>query len=328
MKEVEILKNGQWQTVMNMYSRSKIPFYFFISFDKSQAIVSTLDQLPSSIKISMPDQNKRIDGSTDPIKIITNIQPLPFHDYNKGFDIVKAHLKGGDTFLINLTYPSRIELDMSLEEIFENAVAKYKMYWEDKCVIFSPECFIKIKSGKVYSYPMKGTIDASQVNAIYRLMNDEKEISEHYTIVDLIRNDLSMIATNVQVEKYRYLDTIKSENRNLHHTSSIVKGNLKSIFLEDLGSLFDQILPAGSISGAPKRKTLEIIKKAELDDRGFYTGVFGVYDGQDLDSGVAIRYIEKNGDEYLYRSGGGITNQSIAIHEYDELINKIYVPVS
>ena len=85
-------------------------------------------------------------------------------------------------------------------------------------------------------------------------------------------------------------------------------------------------MPAGSISGAPKKKTIEIIDEVEGYERGSYTGIFGIFDGNDLDSGVMIRFIEKDGAEMYYKSGGGITINSIAENEYNELIDKVYVP--
>ena len=91
--------------------------------------------------------------------------------------------------------------------------------------------------------------------------------------------------------------------------------------------MFFELLPAGSISGAPKQKTVEIIQEAESGPRGFYTGVFGYYDGKALDSGVMIRFIEKENDTFYYRSGGGITSKSDLESEYKELIQKIYVPI-
>jgi len=87
-------------------------------------------------------------------------------------------------------------------------------------------------------------------------------------------------------------------------------------------------LPAGSVSGAPKPKTLEIIKAVEEEGRGYYTGVFGYFNGNDLDSGVMIRFIENREGKYFYRSGGGITTQSDVEAEYQETIDKVYVPVA
>jgi len=87
-----------------------------------------------------------------------------------------------------------------------------------------------------------------------------------------------------------------------------------------------QLLPAGSITGAPKSKTVEIIAKAENYKRNYYTGIFGVYDGNTLESAVMIRFIEKDFGQLYFKSGGGITSMSDPVKEYDELIQKIYVP--
>jgi len=96
---------------------------------------------------------------------------------------------------------------------------------------------------------------------------------------------------------------------------------------EILGEIILKLLPAGSISGAPKKKTVEIIKDIETEKRGYYTGIFGHFDGKNLDSCVMIRFIEKNNDRLYYRSGGGITIYSDPEKEYKELMDKIYVPI-
>jgi para-aminobenzoate synthetase component I len=229
---------------------------------------------------------------------------------------------------VNLTFPTPIETNYTFEEIYSISAAPYKLLWKDKCVIYSPECFITIKDGVISSRPMKGTIDQSVPNAKEKLANDEKEIAEHYTIVDLIRNDLSKVATSVKVKDFRYIAEINTMDAKLLQTSTCIEGFLLDDFNGRYGDLMDCLLPAGSISGAPKDRTMDIIKSAEIDDRGFYTGVFGISDGDFLDSGVAIRFIEKNNDNSLiYRSGGGITSMSDANEEYLELLKKVYVPV-
>jgi len=88
------------------------------------------------------------------------------------------------------------------------------------------------------------------------------------------------------------------------------------------------LLPAGSITGAPKPKTMEIIDQAEGYERGFYTGICGCFDGENLDSAVMIRFIEQEGEQLIFKSGGGITSQSDLNKEYEELIQKVYVPIS
>jgi para-aminobenzoate synthetase component 1 len=109
--------------------------------------------------------------------------------------------------------------------------------------------------------------------------------------------------------------------------SSEISGDVKPEFQCKIGSLLQKILPAGSILGAPKPKTLEVILEAENYKRGFYTGVAGYFDGENLDSCVMIRFIQQNGENLTFRSGGGITHLSKLADEYQEMKNKIYVPI-
>jgi para-aminobenzoate synthetase component 1 len=174
---------------------------------------------------------------------------------------------------------------------------------------------------------MKGTIDASLPDAEASLLNDRKEFFEHNTIVDLIRNDLSMISSSVGVDRFRYIENIRTNRKDLLQMSSEISGRMPEGYLEHLGEDIFTLLPAGSISGAPKEKTLQLIKAAEADGRGFYTGVFGYFNGRDLSSAVMIRFIEKADGGLLFRSGGGITALSDCESEYRELIDKVYVPI-
>ena len=136
-----------------------------------------------------------------------------------------------------------------------------------------------------------------------------------------------MVATNVKVNKFRYIDKLVTSTKTLLQVSSEIEGTLSNDFNENLGTIFAKLLPAGSISGAPKKKTVEIIKANEVDDRGYYTGVFGIFDGNNVDSGVMIRYIEKQDDKWIYRSGCGITYRSECTSEYQEMIDKVYIPL-
>jgi para-aminobenzoate synthetase component 1 len=200
--------------------------------------------------------------------------------------------------------------------------------YKDELVLFSPETFVKIENGKIFSFPMKGTIDAGINNAEEIIINDQKEIAEHNTIVDLIRNDLSIVSQNVVVEKFRYIEKIETNDKHLLQVSSKIVGELPEDYRSNLGNIIFQLLPAGSISGAPKKKTLEIIKEVEPEPRNYYTGIFGIFDGNNLNSAVMIRFIEKINGQLYFRSGGGITYQSIMESEYQELIDKVYVPIN
>ena len=187
---------------------------------------------------------------------------------------------------------------------------------------------MRIHNGYIYAYPMKGTIDASLPDADKQLLIDPKETAEHATITDLIRNDLSRFSQEVTVTRFRYLDKLRTHRGALWQMSSEIRGRLPDNYRELLGTLLFGMLPAGSISGAPKKKTVEIIREAENYRRGFYTGVMGYFDGTNLDSAVMIRFIEQGTDGTLaFKSGGGITFQSDARSEYEEMKQKVYVPI-
>jgi para-aminobenzoate synthetase component 1 len=193
-------------------------------------------------------------------------------------------------------------------------------------VVFSPETFIRITEGVISSYPMKGTIDAHIPNAESILLGNPKELAEHHTIVDLIRNDLNIVAKKVHVEKFRYIEEINTNFKKLLQVSSRITGVLAPDYASHIGDILFRMLPAGSVTGAPKKRTVEIIREAEIYNRGYYSGVLGYFDGSALDSGVMIRFIEENDDGKVFKSGGGITFRSVVDEEYQEMIDKVYVP--
>lgn len=308
-----------------------IPFFFITDFLTSKKQVYTFSEAASqniffNIKgITNAEPNKFETAATSDIDL--KPIPVPFKTYQTAFNTVKSEILNGNSFLLNLTYPTEIETSVNLKTIYQKAEAPYKLFYRNEFVVFSPECYLKFKDSFVYSYPMKGTISSEVPNAKETLLSNKKELYEHNTIVDLIRNDLSMIAKKISVTKFRYVENIKKKNEELLQTSTEIRGKLPANWKHNFASLLLKTLPAGSISGAPKAKTLSIIQKAEKEPRGFYTGIFGVYDGRTIDSAVSIRFIEKKGDQHYYRSGGGITHLSILEEEYQELIAKIYVPI-
>ncbi|MFV0305750.1 MAG: aminodeoxychorismate synthase component I [Moheibacter sp.] len=316
-------KEGSIFKQMNKLGSSRTPFFFIIDFRKIKGKVIPIAELGDDISFQIDQQAVPFSGELELVK-----HPISFEKYQKQFDFVKQNILKGNSYLTNLTSETSINLNLSLKEIYSFSNAKYKLFWEDKFVCFSPETFVKILDGKIYSYPMKGTIDASVENAKEKILEDEKEKAEHYTIVDLIRNDLSQVAKKVSVSKFRYVEEIKTNERTLLQVSSEVSGELPEGFHKYLGDILYKLLPAGSICGAPKEKTVEIICKAESYDRNFYTGVFGVFDGENLDSAVMIRFIEQTKKGLVFKSGGGITHQSTAENEYNEMIQKVYVPIN
>lgn len=312
---------------LNSFGKKGEPFVFLIDFEGNTPLIFQPDNTDFILWQTPKNSNftkKKID-----IKLTDwKIEPVSFEDYKKSFQLIQNHIHNGDTYLLNFTQSTKIKTNLNLEDIFHLSSAPYKIFLKNNFVCFSPEIFVTIENGKISSFPMKGTIDASIENAEELILNDSKEVAEHNTIVDLIRNDLSLVAENVEVEKFRYLERIKTKQRDLWQVSSKITGDLPKNYSENIGELIYTMLPAGSISGAPKKKTVEIIRNAEKYIRGFYTGIFCYFDGKNLDSCVLIRYIENQNGEVVYKSGGGITFKSNVESEYEEMLKKVYVPIA
>jgi para-aminobenzoate synthetase component 1 len=253
--------------------------------------------------------------------------PPDREEYHRAFRHVHEQIHYGNSFLLNLTQATFVETNLSLPEIFTRSRAPFKLLLKDKLVVFSPERFVRIEGRTISSNPMKGTMDASVPGAYRLLASDPKEDAEHNTIVDLIRNDLSLVAKDVRVKRFKYIEKIRTHQGELLQMSSEITGKLPADFRENLGDVLFSMLPAGSICGAPKKKTVEIILNTEGYERGFYTGVFGYFDGKNLDSAVCIRYLEQQEKQMVFKSGGGITFMSEWQSEYEEMQNKVYVPV-
>jgi para-aminobenzoate synthetase component 1 len=320
----------QKQTIdrMNELGAKGISFAFVIDFDFKKPLIFDIGD-SAKILWKTPEatnyQEKQIQNGQ---KVAWNIHPVEFEKYQEAFSQVQQHIHNGDTYLLNLTMPTGITTNLSPEEIFHRSEAPYKIWLKNQFVCFSPEIFVRIKDGLISSFPMKGTISAEFENAEQILINDKKEIAEHHTIVDLIRNDLSMVSTDVQVDRFMFLDRICTNRGDLLQMSSQISGKLPENYQQQIGTILAKMLPAGSICGAPKLKTLEIIRKTETYERGYYTGIFGIFDGRNLDSCVLIRYLELVDDKLNFKSGGGITFLSDCQAEYNELIQKVYVPIN
>jgi len=311
-----------FQEKLNLYGSLKEPFFFMLSYDLKQHVVFPLKKLPLDIQYKISETSSFSNEKTEVKKF-----PISFKTYKKKFDILQEEIKKGNSYLLNLTVKTPIETNLTWDEIYQKASSKFKLQYKNKFICFSPERFIQIKNNIIAAFPMKGTIDAKIKNAKAIILNNEKEKAEHTMVVDLLRNDLSMVAKKVRVKKFRYVEKIEAGEKTLLQISSKIEGTLSTSWHENIGDIILKLLPAGSITGTPKKKTVEILEKTEKYKRGYYTGVFGVYDGKNLDSSVMIRFIEKAKDNKLfYKSGGGITCDSDCFSEYQELIDKIYIP--
>ena len=347
---------------INRLASQDEPFLFVINYQGDKAFIRQLSDInPEECLFDFEGRGNLSHAWKETLKEETSettwqIEPPLYEDYKRSFNIVKSNIMAGNSYLTNLTCRVPVSCNLSLEEIFHRAKGKYKLLLRRKrtltpFVCFSPETFVRIKGGRIYSYPMKGTLDASLHDAEKQLMEDRKEAAEHATIVDLIRNDLSRVAEDVRVDKYRYIDVLHTNKGDILQTSSEISGRLPEDYPHHLGEILDAQLPAGSITGAPKDKTMQIIQEAEGYDRGFYTGIMGIYDQGELNSAVMIRFIEeetspvdfeadgeknfkanegkkpKESRELYFKAGGGITSKSDCRREYEEVIQKIYLPI-
>jgi para-aminobenzoate synthetase component I len=338
---------------MNELGAAGKPFLFVLDFDLKKPIVLDPDEAARmGYYFTIHGISNHESFSIPARQYYFDKHPVSYQTYLNAFQQVQQHIKKGNTYLINLTFPTPVSSNLTLREVYYYSKARYKVLSINNFIVFSPEKFVQIANGKIHAFPMKGTMDARLKNAEKRLLENKKELAEHYTIVDLIRNDLGMVSDQVAVERFRYIEKITTNYGSLLQASSHISGILPSDYKQHIGNILYKLLPAGSITGAPKEKTVEIIREAENYDRGYYTGVVGYFDGTKLDSGVMIRYLEhpdvfrpgekmktwfkeieeeliaeKKEINLIYKSGGGITSFSKPEDEYQEMKDKIYVPV-
>ena len=321
------LKRAEIIDKINHFSGYGESFLFVIDFAGENGIVLTPKEAnDKGILYDLKGSANTVETTAKkPVRF--DFSGVNFETYKKVFEKVAFHLKRGDTYLLNLTFPTLLQTNLSMNEMFAISRARYKLYVPGYFVVFSPETFVHMQDSRICSCPMKGTIDASIPNAAVKLLADEKELFEHNTIVDLIRNDLSMVSTGVKVTRSRFIERIHTNRGDLLQMSSEICGNLPEDWFKNLGEILFALLPAGSVTGAPKKKTVEIIRETETYNRGFYTGIFGFFNGYSLTSAVSIRFIERKDGDLVFKSGGGITALSDVKREYEEMLKKVYVPV-
>lgn len=187
---------------MNRLGAERRPFLFVIDYKQEQVIVEEPDQIDSEALLynldgvtNVATASRMNDRENRTSAIRWETFPITQSAYADSFHKVVGHIRAGNSYLVNLTCATPVRTDLSLKDVFVSSEARYKLWMKDRFVVFSPEIFVKIRDEHIYSYPMKGTIDATLPDARRRILEDPKETAEHATIVDLIRNDLSMVAT-------------------------------------------------------------------------------------------------------------------------------------
>ncbi len=271
-------------------------------------------------------------SSFEPLKLKSEITPLFSKErYCAMVERAKQYIYDGDIFQVVLSNRLDAKAEGSLFDVYrvlrtENP-SPYMFYFSSDDIEMagaSPETLVRLEDGVLHTYPLAGTRPRGKTEeedkALEKeLLADEKEKAEHNMLVDLGRNDIGKISRfgSVEVEKYMEIQRFSK----VMHIGSSVRGEIA----EGLTALdaVDSILPAGTLSGAPKIRACEIINELENNKRGVYGGAIGYLDlSGNLDVCIAIRLAFKKNGRLFIRSGAGIVADSVPENEHTECINK------
>ncbi len=319
-------------------------------FDKVIAFDNFRQKIVIIVNMKTDDLKNNYKKACDELKEIADlikngkkaeIEPLKLKsDFRNAFSrekfsemIVKAknYIKEGDIFQVVLSNRIEADIEGSLFDTYRvlrtTNPSPYMFYFSSDDIEIagaSPETLVKVTDNKLYTFPLAGTrprgkTPQEDLQLEQELLSDEKELAEHNMLVDLGRNDIGRIAEigSVSVDKYLSIERFS----HVMHIGSTVSGILRN----DLDSLvaLDSILPAGTLSGAPKIRACEIINELENNKRGIYGGAIGYVDlSGNLDTCISIRIAFKRNNKVFIRSGAGIVADSVPDNEFDECMNK------
>jgi len=267
-----------------------------------------------------------------PAGIKSDFKPLFTKDeYCKMVTKAKDHIKEGDIFQVVLSNRYEADFEGSVFDTYRVLrtinPSPYMFYFSGSNLEIagaSPETLVKLHNGKLFTYPLAGTrkrgeTDKEDAALEKDLLSDEKELAEHNMLVDLGRNDLGKISKFGSVKVEKYLSVLKFSH--VMHIGSTVTGDI----IEDKTGLdaINAVLPAGTLSGAPKIRAMQIINEQEKNKRGIYGGAIGYLDFTgNMDTCIAIRIVYKRNKKVFIRSGAGIVADSNSESEYQECVNK------
>ena len=258
-------------------------------------------------------------------------------EYTAMVEKARHYIHEGDIFQVVLSNPMEAEADGSLFDSYRvlrtTNPSPYMFYFSSDTAEIagaSPETLVKLENGVLHTFPLAGTRprgknDAEDIRLERELLSDEKELAEHNMLVDLGRNDLGKISQlgTVAVEKYMQIQRFS----HVMHIGTTVSGQLAPG--KDAIDAVDAILPAGTLSGAPKIRACEIIRELEGRRRGIYGGAIGYIDFTgNLDTCIAIRLAYKKNGRVCVQSGAGIVADSAAKNEFAECRNKAQAVIS
>jgi para-aminobenzoate synthetase component I len=300
------------------------------AFIASPLFQKQTEEMISEIRANLSAENNK---KEDFFSIESDIaESTNLHSYTKQFNTVKDYLKQGDCYQVNISKKYQVKAKgeswcfyKKFREINQSPFMAYLCFDEFELLSGSPERFLKAVDGKVSTRPIKGT-RARGVNqhedreALNFLINSAKDKAENLMIVDLLRNDLgvSCDSGSINVDELFTIETYP----NVHHLVSSVSGVLKKE--SNIYSLFENAFPGGSITGAPKKRAMEIIEELEEHARDFYCGSVAYFSfNERLDSNISIRSIISKEETLFFYSGGGLTIESNLEDEYQEIEDKV-----
>lgn len=276
--------------------------------------------------------NEGTPAEIQPGRITSDFRPLfSEEEYCSMVEKAKRYIYEGDIFQVVLSNRLEADYEGSLFNAYRMLrtinPSPYMFYFSSDDIEVagaSPETLVKLQDGVLYTFPLAGTKPRGKTEQEDKqlerdLLGDEKERAEHNMLVDLGRNDLGKISRFGTVEVEKYMEILRYSH--VMHIGSTVRGELR----EDKYSLdaVDAVLPAGTLSGAPKIRAMEIINELENNKRGIYGGAIGYVDFTgNLDTCIAIRTAFKKNGKLFVRSGAGIVADSVPESEYRECINK------
>ncbi len=251
-------------------------------------------------------------------------------DYKQMVTLAKQHCQRGDVFQLVLSrrYSQKytgddINVYRALRAINPSPYLFYFDYGDFKIMGSSPEAQIVVRGSSVEIHPIAGTMKRTGNTELdnevaKKLANDHKENAEHNMLVDLARNDLSKHCTDVQVSKNK---VIQYFSHVIHLVSKVIATKPKDI---SSFQVFEDTFPAGTLSGAPKYKAIELINKYEPKERGFYGGAIGYVNfNGDMNMAITIRSVLSKNQELHYQAGAGIVIGSKEEMELQEVDNKL-----
>ena len=298
-----------------------------------------LDNLDENYEKAVEDIDEIIDvikhgeeGCFEKGRMLSEYRPLfNEEEFCSMVNKAKDHIFEGDIFQVVLSNRLEADFEGSLFDTYRVLrtinPSPYMFYFSGDDVEVagaSPETLIKLEDGILRTYPLAGTrkrgANANEDISLEReLLKDEKELAEHNMLVDLGRNDLGMISKFGTVEVEKYMSVEKYSH--VMHIASTVRGQICDD--KDAFDAIEAILPAGTLSGAPKIRALQIINELENNKRGVYGGAIGYIDFTgNMDTCIAIRLAFKKNGKVFVRSGAGIVADSVPKKEYEECINK------